>query len=198
MYNNKEQIKSIVIKMKKRLKNILLFIRRLIRAFNSMIWCVFHNVKYHKGLYIERNVRIWGRPKLELSEYCRVGENTIFWGNGPIKIGNHSSIGQNSWIFSSKNGGVTIGNYVNSASALYIMDSDHQTKLGSLMMDQHSLISKPISIGDDVWLAYNVTILKGVTIGSGAVVGACSVVTKSVDNNAIVVGNPAKFLKYRS
>lgn len=54
-----------------------------------------------------------------------------------------------------------------------------------------------IVIEDDVWLGFGSTILDGVTIGQGAIVGACSVVAKSVPPYAIVVGSPAKVIKYR-
>jgi len=52
-----------------------------------------------------------------------------------------------------------------------------------------------IVVGDDVWIGYRSTILSGVTIGQGAVIGACSVVTKDVPPYAIFVGN--KVIKYR-
>ena len=54
-----------------------------------------------------------------------------------------------------------------------------------------------VIIGHDVWLGTNVTILSGVRIGNGAVVGACSVVTRDVDPYAIVAGNPAKLIRKR-
>jgi len=54
-----------------------------------------------------------------------------------------------------------------------------------------------IVIGNDVWIGSHVTILSGVTIGDGAVVGAGSLVAKSVPPYAIVVGNPAKIIRYR-
>jgi acetyltransferase-like isoleucine patch superfamily enzyme len=55
----------------------------------------------------------------------------------------------------------------------------------------------PITVGDDVWIGFNSTILSGVTIGQGAVVAAGSVVTRDVPPYAIVGGNPARVLKYR-
>ena len=61
-----------------------------------------------------------------------------------------------------------------------------------------SLQSKPSPvIGNDVWVGANVTILKGVSIGDGAVIAAGAVVTKDVEPYAIVGGVPAKFRKYR-
>lgn len=53
----------------------------------------------------------------------------------------------------------------------------------------------PVTIGKNVWIGSDSTILPGVVIGDGAIVGAGSVVTKNVEKNAIVCGNPAKFLR---
>lgn len=58
--------------------------------------------------------------------------------------------------------------------------------------------SAPIKICDKAWIGFNSIILKGVTIGEGAIVGAGSVVTKDVLPYSIVAGNPAKFIKYTS
>ena len=55
--------------------------------------------------------------------------------------------------------------------------------------------AKPITIGNNVWIGGNVTILAGVTIGDGVVIGAGSVVTKNVEPNTVVAGNPAKMIK---
>ncbi|APX73350.1 transferase [Companilactobacillus allii] len=55
--------------------------------------------------------------------------------------------------------------------------------------------TKPISIGDDVWIGGNVTIIGGVTIGNNVIVGAGAVVTKDVPDNTIVAGVPAKVIR---
>ncbi len=54
-----------------------------------------------------------------------------------------------------------------------------------------------VTIGNDVWIGCNATILSGVTIGDGAVIGARAVVAKNVPPYAIVVGNPARIIRYR-
>ncbi len=61
----------------------------------------------------------------------------------------------------------------------------------------HPATKGDISIGNDVWIGHGALIMSGIKIGDGAVIGAGSVVTKDVENYAIVAGNPAKFIKYR-
>ena len=55
--------------------------------------------------------------------------------------------------------------------------------------------AKPIIIGDHVWLGRNVTVLKGVQIGDGSIVGACALVTKSLGSKVLAVGAPAKVVR---
>ena len=58
-------------------------------------------------------------------------------------------------------------------------------------------ISRGGTIGDDVWIGTNAIILGGVKVGQGAIIGAGAVVAKDVPSYAVVVGNPAKVVKYR-
>lgn len=63
--------------------------------------------------------------------------------------------------------------------------------------DRYATEDKEVFIGHDTWLGMNVTVLKGVSIGSNCVVGANSLVTKDIPNNVVAAGSPAKVLKIR-
>ncbi len=75
--------------------------------------------------------------------------------------------------------------------------SDFNTKNGNYLSGKNwdTVVSKPINIMDNAWIGFNAIILKGVTIGEGAVVAAGSVVTKDVPDYTIVGGNPAVVIK---
>lgn len=92
--------------------------------------------------------------------------------------------------------GISIGANCLIASGCRFIDHNHGIQFGQLMKLQEE-ISAPIQIGSDVWIGANCIVLKGVSIGDGAIVAAGSVVTKSVDPYAIVAGVPAKFIKSR-
>ena len=62
-------------------------------------------------------------------------------------------------------------------------------------LESETEVYKPVTIGNHVWIGCRCLILKGVTIGDGAVVAAGSVVTRDVPGGALVGGNPAKIIK---
>ena len=64
------------------------------------------------------------------------------------------------------------------------------------MYERAVITCKPVRIKRNVWIGANATILPGVTIGENAVVGAGSVVTKDVPDNAVVAGNPARLIRF--
>jgi len=74
--------------------------------------------------------------------------------------------------------------------------SDHET--GTLSRRAGELKVLPIIVEDGVWIAANVTLLPGVTVGRGAVVAAGAVVTKDVPPNSLVAGIPAKVIRLLS
>ncbi|KRD63892.1 acetyltransferase [Flavobacterium sp. Root935] len=120
--------------------------------------------------------------------------------NKVLFIGDNVQMNDYVHITAMKN--VTIGNNVLMASKIYISDCSHGSYSGDnndshpdLTPVERSLFSKPVSIEDNVWLGEFVSVLPGVTIGKGTIVGANSVVSKSLPNYVIAVGSPAKPIK---
>lgn len=87
---------------------------------------------------------------------------------------------------------VVFGNDIVVSQDSYICTATHDVTSPSM-----KLVTKPIIINDQVWIAAKATILPGVTIGEGSVVGACAVVAKDVPPWSIVVGNPAHIVGKR-
>lgn len=159
-------------------------------AFHTLFWCLVHRTKFKKGFRVGYRVKKRIHITLIVAENVKIGSHTLLWGNGKIVIGKNSSIGPHSNLYSCSAGGIVIGDNVNSASHLYIIDSDHGTVRDSLMMTQE-MVSKPVKIGDDVWFGYHVTVLKGTCVAKGSVLGACCVVTKDTKEYFIYGGVPA-------
>lgn len=97
---------------------------------------------------------------------------------------------------------IDIGDDVLIASRVFISDHNHgnyQTSDTQSSPDTppkaRPLVSKPVCIGNRVWIGEQVCILPGITIGNGAIVGAGSVVTRDVPANTIVAGNPARVIR---
>lgn len=94
---------------------------------------------------------------------------------------------------------IEIGNYVKIGGNVVIYDTDFHSLNPKDRLDRIKDVSnaktKPIIIGNNVFIGAHSTILKGVTIGDNSIVGACSVVTKDIPANEIWGGNPAKCIK---
>lgn len=97
---------------------------------------------------------------------------------------------------------IVIGNHVLIASRVFISDHNHgaygetgQNSAPTIPPSQRPWISKPVQIGDRVWIGEQACILPGVTIGEGAIVGAGAVVTHDVPANTVVAGNPARVIR---
>lgn len=135
-----------------------------------------------------------------------LGELLIFAYGGGIKIGENSFVGEGVRIWSGEN--ITIGSNVLISHNCNIVDTNSheidylERAQGYINLKEHgypktkgSILTSKIVIEDYAWISFNVTILKGVTIGKGAIVGANSVVIEDVPPYTLVVGNPAKVIK---
>ena len=121
---------------------------------------------------------------VSLSRKCRIDYP---W---RLSIGERSSIGDNAWVYALDK--VSIGRNVCVGEDVRLITGSHD-----IASPHFDLKTKPILIGDNVWVATGAIVLPGVTIGEGAVIAAGAVVTKDVSPWTVVGGNPAKFIKKR-
>ncbi|MCP4650713.1 MAG: acetyltransferase [PVC group bacterium] len=131
---------------------------------------------------------------------CRIEAYPIDGKSTTIIIGNNVQINDYVHITGVKK--VLIGNNVLIAGKVYISDSNHGNYSGSkedsnplVVPTDRPLFSKEVIIEDCVWIGEAVSILPGVTVGKGSVIGANSVVTKNIPENVIAVGSPARVIK---
>lgn len=106
--------------------------------------------------------------------------------DGVMKIGNNVFMNQNVSVTCMES--VDIGDGCIIANNVVIVDHDHDFVNGGF-------VSAPVKLENDVWIGANATVLKGVTIGEGAIVAAGSVVNKDVPAHTMVAGAPAKVIK---
>lgn len=147
------------------------------------------------------NLSVYGKiylinTNISLGNNVKLYPGIQFFGDGDISIGDNVSIGNNSMIYASKGAGIKIGDNTIIAAQSYIVDMNHGIHKSELIKNQGYDVSE-IIIGSDVWIGANVTILKGVKIGDGAVVGAKSLVNKDIEENVIVGGVPAHVIGNR-
>ncbi|HEY3964456.1 MAG TPA: hypothetical protein VGM05_07840 [Planctomycetaceae bacterium] len=123
-----------------------------------------------RGAKVFPSTRIWAPWNLTLNDYACLSHDVDCYCVAPVRIGAHATVSQYSYLCTATH--------------------DHS--------DRHmKMISAPITIDDQAWVCACVFVAPGVTVGQGAVAGACSVVTKDVPPWTIVCGNPARHLRER-
>lgn len=174
-------------------------------------WCNFptpHNIEVGENTVMDTSA-CFRKYYSKLPVGLKIGSNVTLQGpglspdiNGYIEIGDYSFISFASLAATEK---IIIGKYVYIAGGVTIVDSDfHPIDPALRMTDtiavstigdksrRPSFDSAPVIIEDDVWIGFNATILKGVTIGKGSIIQPGAVVSKSVPPGSMVSGNPAE------
>lgn len=148
-----------------------------------------------------RSVREGG---VKIGEECIINCNISFDDpGGRISIGDRCYIGASHLVCHS---GITIGNDVVISWGVTIVDHDSHsldwelrkndvTNWGLGKKDWTGISIKPVVIQDKVWIGFGASILKGVTVGEGAAIGANAVVTRDVPPYAVVAGNPSRVIR---
>jgi acetyltransferase-like isoleucine patch superfamily enzyme len=174
-------------------------------------------LKYRLSARIEPSARFaWGADVTNIlgeREAIRVGRNTVVAGQlltfghaGDIGIGDWCFVGPGSRIWSAAS--IRIGNRVLISHGVNVHDNDAHPQDAAERHAQYAEIvtrghprqadnirAAAIVIGDDAWIGFNAIVLKGVTIGPGAIVAAGSVVTGDVPPWSVVAGNPATVVR---
>jgi len=132
--------------------------------------------KYGEGVHIDRNVSINMPERVILNDHVVIHKGTVINSMGGLYIGRYTGIGYNCAIFTVQH------RYRNSDTIPFDRVAD----------------LKPVIIRDFVWFGFGVMVMPGVEIGEGAILGMGSVITKKVPPLAIVTGNPAEIIGYRS
>jgi acetyltransferase-like isoleucine patch superfamily enzyme len=185
------------------IQSILNLARRAAMGSASRARNVFYRlsgVRMHGYVWLRAVEIPYNHSNIELHR-CHIDRGVILLCSGPAKAGIKLSIGQGTYInrntFLDAIDSLTVGSNVAIGPGCYITDHDHGSEIGRPLLEQE-MISQPTHIEDDVWIGANVVVLKGVTIGRGTIVGAGSVVTKSLPPNSIAVGVPAQVIRSRT
>ena len=146
-------------------------------------WSTVRNSSFANNVNIQR---------FNAVDSCSIGKYTY---TGRYTTLLHCDIG----AFSSISWGVSIGGANHDFTKMTTHDFLYNPQKGFLPEDYspENHFKEPCCIGNDVWIGANVSIMRDVIVGDGAVIGAGSVVTKSVEPYSIVVGSPARIIKRR-
>ncbi len=135
---------------------------------------------------IKGELMVFGHAgKLEIGSWCYIGEGSRIWSASSISIGDRVLISHNVNVFDSLTHPLSAKS--RHQQFVEIATTGHPSQI--------DLAEKPIVISSDVLIGACSTILRGVTIGEGAIVAAGAVVTKNVAPYTVVAGNPAKFVR---
>lgn len=201
MYQLKMMKNSIKAKLKQspRLKRFILYFITSNRNPKPRYWVrIFLNPFFHKRG--KGSIIRFKRSRIDVFPWHQfnIGRNTIIEdftvvnnGAGDINIGDYSRIGIGSVII----GPVQLGSKVGLGQHVFISGFNHGYDDGDRDSNEQDLVIKPVFIDDETHIGSNSVILPGVRLGKRVQVGAGSVVTKSVSDFCLVVGNPATVIR---
>jgi len=121
----------------------------------------------------------------DYGEHISIGENTFINANCFFLDNNTINIGKNSLI----------GPYVQIYTAMHPLKASERIVDDSKRGTFYLTATRPVSIGDQVWIGGNSVIMPGVSIGNGTTIGAGSIVTKDIPDNVLALGNPCKVVR---
>ncbi|CDT01398.1 putative lipopolysaccharide biosynthesis O-acetyl transferase WbbJ [Sphingobacterium faecium NBRC 15299] len=178
----------------------------ILGSFRLVVSLIFTKLNYPKARLIRLPFDIRNKRLVSIGENFTTGFGCRLEAH-PLKDKNNaclffgSNVQINDYVHIAAGEQIVIGDNVLIASRVFISDLNHGSYSGDFqdspltLPNSRKLSTQPVHIEDNVWIGEGVCVLPGVTIGKGSIIGAMSVVTKSVPDYSIAVGVPAKVVK---
>ena len=145
------------------------------------------------GMFI-RNV-VYRMMGMKISGFCWIQPGVTIVNFRKFGVG--SNFGCNSGTYINAIGGIRMGNDVLIGSSVTISSGKHEIEGRQTSVFSRPVVPMPITFGNDVWLGAGVSVLPGIRIADGTVVGSNAVVTKNTEPYSVMVGIPARLIRYR-
>jgi len=157
--------------------------------FYQITASLLRNIGGSLGLTLRRN--FYGLAGMKMGKKAIIRENILVYRPYNVELGNNVEIGFGGVLSATEK--IKIGNHVAIGPYCAIYDNSHKMPKAS-----GGTVSKPVEIGEHSWIGTHSVILMGVKIGKNVTIGAGSIVIKNIPDNAVVMGNPARIIKYNS
>jgi acetyltransferase-like isoleucine patch superfamily enzyme len=150
-------------------------------------------------VFLGKRVEVLARPgygRVVLGRWVHLGDGTsLRCHEGTLRVGDKTVFGRNIVVNAYLD--VEIGAACILADLVYLTDFDHEFSDLTVPIKDQGINCSPVRIGSDVWLGTKVTVVRGSTVGDGAVIAANAVVTRDVPEYAIAAGVPARVIRDR-
>jgi acetyltransferase-like isoleucine patch superfamily enzyme len=150
-------------------------------------------------LFIGSGVKLQiGRTaRVRFGRWTWIGHGTkIRCHEGEVRIGDKTVLGQECTISAYQH--VSIGEQCVVADRVMLIDFDHNVAEVERPIRRQGIYKRDVRVGSNVWIGYGAQILRGVSVGDNAIIGASAIVTKDVPANAVVAGSPARVIRMRA
>lgn len=164
---------------------------KIVRLIWNIVWLfLFRPTPDKSKIFVAWRVFLLRLFGAKIGKHCIVKNTVLVWQPWKLSIGDYVALSEYVNCYTVDH--ITIGNQTTVSREAFICCASHD-----ITSPIFELTYAPITIGSNAWICSRSFIAPGVTIGDGAVVAACGVVTKDVEPWTVVGGNPAKVIKTR-